>query len=153
MLAGRIKAFDRTMPAVCTICAYSRLANIAHRYTVWKWQQLVSLLDLSTQYTRVTPHFQFERWSSVLQQVPIKSVLFWSVCVTADCLSRWEQKLQSIATAVGAINFHQSGWSLCLFPLSPLSLLLEEDNEEDGELCNTTNTALLDRCIRFRPRY
>lgn len=52
------------------------------------------------------------------------------------------------STGVGAINFHESSWSLSPFPLSPPFLLLE-DNEGDGELCNATNTPLLDRCIRF----
>lgn len=40
-------------------------------------------------------------------------------------------------------------------PVSSLALplLLEEDNEGDGELCNATNTPLLDRCIGLRLCY
>lgn len=63
------------------------------------------------------------------------------------------RKCAVTATAMGAINFHQGGWSVCPFPLSPLLLLLEEDNEGDGELCNATNTPLVDRCIKLRLWY
>lgn len=49
-------------------------------------------------------------------------------------LGRREQKLCSEAAAEGAIRFHQSGWSLQPFPLSALSLVLEEDNQGGGEL-------------------
>lgn len=44
------------------------------------------------------------------------------------------KKLCSVAEAEGAIGFHQSGWSLQLFSLSALSLVLEDDNQGGGEL-------------------
>lgn len=50
-------------------------------------------------------------------------------------LGRQEQKLCSEPAAEGAIRFHQNGWSLQPFPLSALSMVLEEDNQGSGELC------------------
>lgn len=50
-------------------------------------------------------------------------------CENVAQLGWREQKLCSEASAEGAIRFHQSGWSLQPFPLSALSLVLEEDNQ------------------------